>query len=915
LLAACADNQRAKDVFVVHAASDLPKYVGVAAQDLAGDLQKITPRTVAVSTDPSPGGCVPGQVHVDVRGIDASLAKQEYTVVEQRCAHDGHLVIVRGGSLLSAQWAVYDVAQDLGIRYFHAEETLYPKALVWPDAPIARDEKPAFQDRSIHVHTAHPIEMSAPLNDIGIDMHGYMQRWVDWNIKLRATGVDGWDFKYVGTYPWDRGFTRGTGLNLLESQQGAIPTINPDDPRPEEVQVEAAIDNVMKPDPNPNVPPATSFEFLFNPSEFTVADDYQTVHRMQYIPTYIAEHYPGVPVWTINHGTHEDPTPHFGVRFFDLPEFGPPNLGVSVHPLMFYDLDRAAPVYGNTDFNFQRDFITAQAKIRQITYYPEGSWWLTFDEPVPLYLAPVTIDARQHDIDFLAPMLAPVDTGATHGVVSHELFSSGEEWGYWLIDYCFNRMSFDLNITGDACLKEFTDTLEHAGDIFTILKAVQARQIVDMRDPDKLRFLVGSDDATEAAYGAGVIFHPIPPAPSAVLAYTDAQVTDLQAKLDALRAMAGDYHGWANQLTGFLADEDERQAPWVREIRDGLAIFALRCDHAASVYSTAIALRAAIAAKDPTMIADAKKGVDATKAITESARAVVMAREQDYRYPPSLTTDGDEAGTPGAIPNQTIYPYRYLSRTHRLFYWTRPDDQLDAMFGGGLQVVQVNQRILKLTEPLDVALLASGVTSLSVDYGDGTTATALAPHSYAADGFYDWSLNAVAQTGVIMHDDVAAAVDRRFVFPKGSFHVIAPSGGGAIEGLLPGFAVGIGTDATGDFEAIGRLDDASNIEAEGSVSRRDRTGLTSAAADLQVSLSMVGDVTVHGAVLTVTTPATLDVTGSLDTQQIVDLLVSVGGFDQAGAKTLIAGLLGYTPDTLPAMIDFEISSDGFEDLN
>ena len=60
-----------------------------------------------------------------------------------------------------------------------------------------------------------------------------------------------------------------------------------------------------------------------------------------------------------------------------------------VHPLMFYDLERpAAGVYGNQDFGALLSFIRAQQAERPIVHYPEASWWLTFDLPVPLYLAP-----------------------------------------------------------------------------------------------------------------------------------------------------------------------------------------------------------------------------------------------------------------------------------------------------------------------------------------------------------------------------------------------------------------------------------------------------------------------------------------------------------------------------------------------
>src|SRR5690606_4131901 len=94
-------------------------------------------------------------------------------------------------------------------------------------------------------------------------------------------------------------------------------------------------------------------------------------------------------------------------------------------------------------------FIRAQAPIRRIVHYPESSWWLTFDLPVPLYLAPVTIDARAHDVALLQPLLADEDDDAT-GVIGHHTFTSGQEWGYWLIDYCVAQMTWDPAQDGEA---------------------------------------------------------------------------------------------------------------------------------------------------------------------------------------------------------------------------------------------------------------------------------------------------------------------------------------------------------------------------------------------------------------------------------------------------------------------------------
>ena len=54
--------------------------------------------------------------------------QQSYTIRETRCG-GGRNVVIRGTSTLSTQWATYDFLQRLGIRYFHPEQTVYPKRL------------------------------------------------------------------------------------------------------------------------------------------------------------------------------------------------------------------------------------------------------------------------------------------------------------------------------------------------------------------------------------------------------------------------------------------------------------------------------------------------------------------------------------------------------------------------------------------------------------------------------------------------------------------------------------------------------------------------------------------------------------------------------------------------------------------
>ena len=915
IVTACSSPAAQRPV-VVHTPEGLAVGTRDAVADLTSDLEKLVGYSVTKAGLPQTG-CRAGEVHVVVLGHEhdergaiapSSLAAQEYSIVETRCGDDGHLVVLRGGSLQAAQWAVYDLLERLGVRFFHPEQTLYPAALTWPAAAIDVTARPAIAARALHLHRTHPIELSPPLDANAADSQRYQHNWIAWNVKLRHTAVDGYD-DASAPYAYERGFAREGGVNLVETQQGATPVIDPTDPRPEAEQMAAAIDAQMA--AVAGQPELSTFTFEFNPSEFTVASEQVTVDRINFVTSYIHRKWPNVEIKTINHGTAEAPGPVYGVRFFDLSQFAPPVLGVEVHPLMFYDLDRAAPVYGNASFNHLRDWILTQQATRRITYYPESSWWLTFDLPVPLYLAPVSLEARDHDLGVLAPY-ASGDAKAPNGVIGHKAFTSGQEWGYWMIDYCTALMTWQLDLGWVGCIDHVTSVFDQGALVRDLLVEVGKAQLEPLRDPAMLAMLVGSDDGTETAARAGITFHPLPPAPVDVLGWDDAKVADFQThSIDPLPAFAASYAAWAMRVDALVALQAETNAPWLVEISDSLRITGLRAAHAHAVYTTTLALRAAIEHHDYAAIAVAAASVAEAKAITERARAIVGAREAAYRYPLALSVAGDEVGSTGAVPNQTIYPYRYLSRTHRLFYWTRPDDQLAAMFG--LDVVKPSARMLVLGTPLVVEVTATEVSGLAIAWGDTTTSTTLEPHLYAAEGVFDWTLDALHAAGVIHHDDRVAVCQRVFSFPKGSLTITSPMGGGIIAGLLPGYAIGLGTDAQGDFLALGQLDSATPEITNGTIQRRPRSG----ARDLTAALGSVGAITIYGAVLVVAEGADamhrqLTVTGELSTDEVIGLVVSAGGFDPAGARSLVASTLGYTVDTLPARVPFTAVATGTE---
>ena len=580
---------------------------------------------------------------------------------------------------------------------------------------------------------------------------------------------------------------------------------------------------------------------LFSPTEFTEANEDETVALLTTIANVVDNEFPDVDLYTINHGTHQKPMPGRGVRFFDLPQFTPGNMGVKVHPLMFYDLERpAAGVYGNEDYKGLLSWTLEQQQHRRIIHYPESSWWLTFDLPVPLFFAPATVEARHHDINLLSPYLAKAE-GQKTGIYGHRLFSSGQEWGYWVIDYCASQMAWSVTFDNKDCWHDIAQALVDPRDVDafeTVMAAVETRQIRDLRDPNLLRFLVGSDDGTEAAARTGIQFHPLPPAPSAVLGYTAKSAAALQTNsLAPLAAMAQDYETWAQKIAELrpnpATQDADMTAAFLYEFADALAVFSLRAAHAVAVYNTALKARDALALlteqgmpSTTPALAPITQGLVLARALTGQARDVIRRREANYRYPPALTIVGGEPDSPDAKLNPTVYPYRYLSRTHRLFYWTRPDNQLAALV-----------RQVRSLHKDPTLLVASEKPSLRI--------------------------------------------------PHGNVRVESPEAARRIQGLLPGIEASLGDDGA-PFIELRNL--AASGFPIGEPWRSPWLGKNSVAADLPLPLGKLGKLWLRRAVVEMDAPKAhkaLTIRGRLLVKEIVQLVMKAG-FDQDGARVAVA---------------------------
>lgn len=885
--------------WTVHISADADAPVQWTAADVARYLGEMGG---TATVENSEGSCQPGQgaIVFAAEPIAEAPSPQTFSIAEQRC-DGGVLVTLAGGGLLGRQYAGYEFLHTIGVRFFHPEQEYVPERPQWPATPLSREHTPDFRLRSVSLHLTHPLELGDAFRNRDEALEPEAVRYIDWQLKnLASNGHAGIGTGENQRRGIDRGFPVNSGFSLHNQQQGGRAVYDPDDPRPMEEQIGAAIDERMAaahrtPD---------MFSFTFNPSEFTELDDEFVVRELTFIADYIGENYPDTEIYATNHGTHGEPTENYGVRYYDLPQFAPPNLGVKVHTLMFFDVFRPAPVYGNEDFNYLYDFMVQEHQIRNLIYFPESAWWLTFDIPVPLYL-PITIEARDVDIQGMKHML-------DGKLVGHRTFGSGHEWGYWQNEYCSLRLAADVDYSYRDCLRDIaTPTGDAAEVVVDVLERVIRYQERDIVYGDLIAYLAGSDPETEVAALAGIHFHALPPAVPAIAGWSEDEIRDWRARIEpALIQMDKDYEAEVARLDAVRSLVPERGMPWFDEILDGIEVTGLRARHALHVYGALVTLRESQLRDDADLARSARRQLEAARADTAAALEVIHRREEQYRYKPLDRAIG--GGPDGSQDeNWTVYRYRYLNRTHHAYYYTRIDRLAEQAFDGGVQAIDVPDALIGPGQELAVDVVDPGADDAQVDWGDGSTESGRRlRHTYDAPGIY--ALVATTSQGdeeVEIAGDIAQLTQEVSTGFTGSTE--EPSAAALIDSLLPAIVLGriddermaVGFDVAGQgLVGLGGWQQLSAADAQ---------SLVSEPQDVVVPIvnratrEAITTLTVNDGVFTVDAES-LTVTGDLPTMDVVNALVEIGGFEPDGARRLVASTLGFTPETLPETVPFRI---------
>jgi cell division protein ZapA (FtsZ GTPase activity inhibitor) len=338
--------------------------------------------------------------------------------------------------------------------------------------------------------------------------------------------------------------------------------------------------------------------------------------------------------------------------------------GLFVHTVMFYGLkDKIAPVYENENLLHMLDILKRAQQKREVWYYPESAYWISFDNAVPMFLMPY-LQTRLEDILLMDSL----------GVDGHLTFSSGWEWGYWLIDWSIARWSWEHQFNGKIIPPRATQFLTDLLPQETLIKTLNQLSKLQqqyIKDQQLIRYLVAQTVTDELPEPLNLELHPRPWQSYRWLSYKANKDDLLILEQKAIRPLQ-QFSQTSDSLLKTLKEQskllDQGRKFILDELCIALEVTQLRAAHKAATLSLLSAKRKQkmnTNALDNTLQLSEK-----CENIRLKAQVLVAKQEKNYRYPLEWIAR-KQLGK-----GSTCYDFGYLYPVSNLHFWLREEQQI-----------------------------------------------------------------------------------------------------------------------------------------------------------------------------------------------------------------------------------------------
>jgi hypothetical protein len=324
-----------------------------------------------------------------------------------------------------------------------------------------------------------------------------------------------------------------------------------------------------------------------------------------------------------------------------------------IHTVMCYSIDEPnAPVYGNENQRHMLRKAKASMNERETWYWPESAYWVAFDNSVPLLLL-TYLQVRFQDMNTMERIHAE----------GHLTFSSGGEWGYWLIDWSIARWSWQCEENSRPVR---IDPLTRLRDLFPdkesqkLWEEALTLQQEYLKDKWLMPFFSAVDPSAE-------LFWPFNPVFAPRLPFTYGWLLDSATEQDVKKIMAGpisSLYEYSRRMHNIVKCLVRRNSAGIAaELLDALEVTAFRAEH------RALTLRALIASREGGKRRRDSNVILAQAAIVRGkAMDIVRQQEKRYRYPLELIASRRN--------DFTAYHFGYLYPVRELYFWKREEEQV-----------------------------------------------------------------------------------------------------------------------------------------------------------------------------------------------------------------------------------------------
>jgi hypothetical protein len=569
---------------------------------------------------------------------------------------EGSALTLASPSEMGIVFGLYGLLQEkLGYKFYHPKDTYVPNLGRWTlPASFTFEAEPLFEKRGFHLHTMHPMELTEQLHS---DMDGTavydIKEYVDWLVRngqnvmqfwlLRTADRENWTeyAKSYIRYAKDRGVLTGAVISLSTLQQKAFQTVNLLKPyRSYTSQIDENLDWLLQ------VP----FDFIsidFTMGEYLPDLSVILPETKKYLIQTIKKRY-GVNVMENTHVIKRKHT--------DSPECS----GKIIHSVMFYSIsEESAPVYGNKNQQFMFDMMQSEKINRETWYWPESSYWVTFDTSIPLFLLPY-LQSRHDDIEHIS----------AEGIDGHVTFTSGWEWGYWMIDHSIARWSWHFRTDGIIHKSSPLQAVEELFDRETAKLFSDALDLQQkyLKDQKLISLLSAKTPFEELPWPFNKSFQPTGDYSliKASLPFVGRKHREMiEADAELLDCFHNALMDIACRMKSSVKNTGDIRDKLRKEIIISMEITALRAKHR---HYTLLAG----AYRNHRLSDSSKYYLDTLLNNAEQTRlqAMTMVKEMErgYRYPVSLTAR--------RMQSHTSYDFGYLYPVSDLFFWKREEQQV-----------------------------------------------------------------------------------------------------------------------------------------------------------------------------------------------------------------------------------------------